>query len=214
MAGRGGWSGLGLGLGLGVALVLAWASPPAAQSQPVEIRPLEGSPAAPPPFAPRPLPPMTDRAPERGPDRGSAPQRMVPPGANEGAILGTPENILAGSGEGQRPRRAAGEAQIEGDGRLILTPAFCRQLTEHVAAPDVNLTPSGSASAALPARIRTDLIIDTASRARLPAIAGLRGETMVGALEVDPRTGETLFNGQPLGDIRARQLAEACARLR
>ncbi len=122
--------------------------------------------------------------------------------------------------------------QFAPDGRLVLTPEFCRSLfgDQRVAGPDyvpgvavggapvapadLPASPGGADSYGLGDRVNLDILFDPLSgRTSAAGAPGLRGQGYIGTVTIDG-SGGVWINGQPVGGADRSGLAAACARLR
>jgi hypothetical protein len=193
-------------------LVIGSTSALAQSREPIQILPLR-----PTETAPATLPPPPARATPTIP-RGDA-TWIVPPGTP--AI----DPIL-------RPSVLQGPRGLQPDGRFIVTREMCRDQVGHTAGPDVAHRPGVDvlgrpvAPADLPGnrydgiadRVVTGILADPTTRTPRAGLP-LRGEAVVGRVEVDTRTGVATINGQPTGagtpyGIDAATLAQLCAQVR
>ncbi len=122
-------------------------------------------------------------------------------------------------------RGASPGLQSDAQGRLILTPEYCAQLPDAHMAPGVAYQggidiygrpvapadlPGSNASSGLP--LGTNILVDPSRRPGGGTIPGVRQETYVGTVTVDPQ-GRALMNGQPLDGPPPGSVAALCAEL-
>lgn len=157
---------------------------------------------------------------------------------SDGILTGPSGTMLPSApslrGYGAAPAGAAIAGQFAPDGRLVLTPAFCRSLfgDARVAGPDyvpgvtaggapvapADLPPSAgyaTNSYGLGDQVNLDILFDPLSgRTAVASAPGLRGQGYIGTVTID-RTGGVLINGQPVAGGGDRSgLQAACAQLR
>jgi hypothetical protein len=186
-------------------VVMAQSGAVAQTRAPIEVTPLDG----------RGKPTMIAPAPPASSSSlsGGAPTSMIRPNA-------PPErDLLRGSTPG---------LQYDAQGRVILTPEYCAQLSEAQTAPGVAYQggvdvygrpvvpadlPGGAPGAGLP--IGTNILVDPSRRpggGSIPGQPGLRQESYVGTVTVDPQ-GRALMNGRPLDGPQPGSIAALCAEL-
>jgi len=118
-------------------------------------------------------------------------------------------------------------APVDGEVKIVVTKADCRRVVKHAPAPDVIYRPGldmngdpvvpadldGGVRIELPERFTIPMEVDLFDRFGIPADeANFRADLLVGEVFVD-RYGRAYFNGQPLQNEAAAELAAKCQKI-